>query len=129
MIEFFRDVLDGPLYIVVTILSTIFIMAIIGFLMERKKLEKEAKAKVAVVGAPISDIPKEVTPITPVTIEKSENVAVPATVSTPISNLNQGVQISATGPTPVSNLNQEIQIPIEVEKPVIVFEEPTQKTE
>ena len=34
MIEFFRDVLDGPIYIVTTILSVIFIMAIIGFLME-----------------------------------------------------------------------------------------------
>ena len=49
MIEFFRDVLDGPLYYVVVVLAIIFIMAIIGFIMERKQLEKEAKGKVAFV--------------------------------------------------------------------------------
>ena len=41
MVNFFRDVLNGPLYIVVVILSIIFIMAIIGFIMERKQKEKE----------------------------------------------------------------------------------------
>ena len=49
MVNFFRDVLNGPLYIVVVILSIIFIMAIIGFIMERKQKEKEAKGKVAFV--------------------------------------------------------------------------------
>lgn len=67
MIEFFRDVLDGPVYIVTTILSIIFIMAIIGFLMERKKLEKEQKSKIAVVG---TNQP-EVVPITPVAVQSS----------------------------------------------------------
>lgn len=49
MVNFFRDVLNGPLYIVVVILSIIFIMAIIGFIMERKQKEKEASSKVAFV--------------------------------------------------------------------------------
>lgn len=49
MVNFFRDVLNGPLYIVVVILSIIFIMAIIGFIMERKQKEKEAKGKVVFV--------------------------------------------------------------------------------
>ena len=49
MIEFFRDVLSGPLYIIVAILSLIFMMAIIGFMMERKKLEKEEKGRIAYV--------------------------------------------------------------------------------
>ena len=46
MIEFFRDVISGPVYIITTIVSVIFIMAIIGFLMERKKLEKEKQEQV-----------------------------------------------------------------------------------
>lgn len=49
MVKLFRDVLNGPLYIVVVILSIIFIMAIIGFIMERKQKQKEASSKVAFV--------------------------------------------------------------------------------
>lgn len=61
MIEFFRDVLDGPLYFIVVILSIIFIMAIIGFIMERKKFEQYEKNKVAFVSndAPIEEEKKE----------------------------------------------------------------------
>ena len=112
MIEFFRDVLDGPLYIVTTILSIIFIMAIIGFLMERKKLEKEEKMRVAVVGTSIPDIPKEVTPIVPVSIEEKNEI-----------------DTSLENPDPISNLNQEDNLYQEVKKPVIVFEDPDQKKE
>jgi len=49
MIEFFRDVLDGPLYYIIAILAVIFIMAIIGFIMERKQQEKNQKGKIAFV--------------------------------------------------------------------------------
>ena len=49
MIEFFRDVLSGPLYYVVALLAIIFIMAIIGFMMERKQKEKAEKGKIAIV--------------------------------------------------------------------------------
>lgn len=43
MVYFFRDILDGWLYVVVAILSLIFIIAIIGFMMERKQLERDKK--------------------------------------------------------------------------------------
>ena len=49
MIEFFRDVLNGPLYYIVVVIAIILIMAIIGFIMERKQQEKEEKNKVAFV--------------------------------------------------------------------------------
>lgn len=49
MIHFFRDILDGPVYLIFVALNIIFIMAIIGFIMERKKLEKEEKDKIVVV--------------------------------------------------------------------------------
>ena len=45
--EFYRDVLNGPLYYIAVVVSVILIMAIIGFLMERKKLYKEAVGKIA----------------------------------------------------------------------------------
>ena len=105
MIEFFRDVLDGPLYIITTILSIIFIMAIIGFLMERKKLEKEQAQKIAVVTTP-----NEVQPIEPVKIQ--EEVVTPTILTEQIPN---------------SNLAEEV-FP-EVKTPVIVFEDPEQKKE
>lgn len=108
MIEFFRDVLDGPLYIITTIISIVLIMAIIGFIMERKKLEKEAKNKMAVI-----DTAPEVTPIEPVTIEQEPEV-------TPV----------VAEPTPISNLTQEVEnTSQEVKTPVIVFEDPEEKTE
>ena len=44
MIKFFRDVLNGPLYIIVVLLSIILIMAIIGFMLERKQREKYIKS-------------------------------------------------------------------------------------
>ena len=71
MVNFFRDVLNGPLYIVVVILSIIFIMAIIGFIMERKQKEKESKGKIAFVSRsaqPMQNNSNEVIPE-----NKSEN--------------------------------------------------------
>lgn len=57
MIWFFRDFLDGPVYIIVAVLSLIFIMAIIGFIAERLQLEKEEKNRVAVLGNDVSTVP------------------------------------------------------------------------
>ncbi len=66
MVEFFRDVLNGPLYIIVVILSIIFIMAIIGFIMERKQKEKETQDKVAFISRnqqPVNEVVKEEIPV------------------------------------------------------------------
>lgn len=54
MIKFFRDVLSGPLYYIIAIVAIIFIMAIIGFIMERKQKEKEEQGKVAFVSREVS---------------------------------------------------------------------------
>lgn len=100
MIEFFRDFLDGPLYIVVVILSVFFIMAIIGYLMEKKKLEKEKNDQIAVVSTP------EVTPIEPVSVENNE---------------------VTTEAVPISEIRNDSEM--EVKTPVIVFEDPDEKKE
>lgn len=47
--EFFRDTLDGTLYYVIVILSIVNIFAIIGFILERKKLESDEKSRLAYV--------------------------------------------------------------------------------
>lgn len=49
IVSFFQNTLDGPLYYVVAVISFIFIIAIIGFLMEDKQKSKELKEKVAVI--------------------------------------------------------------------------------
>lgn len=60
MIWFFRDFLDGPLYLVVAFFCLIFIMAILGFMMERKQLEKEEKNRMVVLNnenvTPVYDV-------------------------------------------------------------------------
>ena len=60
MIWFFRDFLDGPLYLVVAFFCLFFIMAILGFMMERKQFEKEEKNKMVVLNnqnnTPIYDV-------------------------------------------------------------------------
>lgn len=117
MIEFFRDVLDGPLYIVITVLSIIFVMAIIGFLMERKKLEKEAKSKIAV----ISNTEDVITPIEPVSIQDDKDIP-------PVAPVEQ-IQTSSD-PNPNSNLvGQDVPVSNEVQTPIIIFEDPDQKKE
>ncbi len=118
MIEFFRDVLDGPLYIVTTIISIIFIMAIIGFLMERKKLEKEKKQRIAVVA---ND--SKITPIPPVEIE---NPAIQKEVTIEESTPQVSPVISSSNMEETTN---QVVVQDEVKTPVIVFDDNDQKKE
>lgn len=80
MIWFFRDFLDGPVYIIVAVLSLIFIMAIIGFIAERLQLEKEEKNRVAVLGNDVSTVP----PVSPVA-EESPIPQVPSNSETTVA--------------------------------------------
>jgi len=41
MIEFYRDVLDGPLYWIVLLVSLVLIMSIIGYVMDKRRIAKE----------------------------------------------------------------------------------------
>ena len=50
MVKFFRDVLSGPLYVVIVIVSIILIMAIIGYLMDKKQKADIENGKVVHVG-------------------------------------------------------------------------------
>lgn len=113
MVEFFRDVLDGPLYIIVVVFSIIFIMAIIGFLMEKKKLEKQQQDKIAVIDTP--EVIPEVTPVQSVTVEEI------VTTEVPVNEVE--VDNSSSNSLNTDDIYQK------VETPVIVFEDPDQKEE
>lgn len=108
MIHFFRDILDGPLYIFTSILSVFFIMAIIGFLMERKKLEEETKEQFAVINKEIPRINQPVKP-TPIAVEES-------ILDTSIHSLSQ----------PLNNISS-INNNLEVKEPVIIFDDSDQR--
>ncbi len=132
MIEFFRDVLDGPLYIGTTILSVILIMAIIGFLMERKKLEKEAKSKVAVV----TNQPKEVVPIEPVSVHSTiSSVTVEPELQPQVVSPTSSISVEQSSPIENQDMNTTLEHPsdpnqsLEVASPVIIFEDPDLKKE
>ena len=58
MVKFFRDFLSGPLYVVVVLLSIVLIMAIIGFLMEKKQKQLESQSKVIRVGNKVNTVDK-----------------------------------------------------------------------
>lgn len=71
MIKFFRDVLDGPLYIVLVIVAIILIMAIIGFILERKQKLVEKQNQFAHVDATVSNVnhSEMITPVNKVDID------------------------------------------------------------
>ena len=93
--KFYRDVLNGPLYIIVVVISVILIMAIIGFIMERKQLAKAAANKVAHVDQDAKPAP-EVQPIPEVKVAKPK---APAKESKP-------------KPKEVINFTPEAEIPV-----------------
>lgn len=72
MIKFFRDVLNGPLYIVIVIISLILIMAIIGRLMEKKQKKEEAEGKIAHVGRKVKNNVNEIPSTTMENAEKPQ---------------------------------------------------------
>lgn len=45
IVVFFRDILDGPLYIIVALISGILFCSCIGYLAEQNNLKKAAKEK------------------------------------------------------------------------------------
>jgi hypothetical protein len=79
-------------------------MAIIGYLMEKKKIDRDLKSKVAVIETPSSNPVDTITPIQPVTITKEASEEV----------------------SPISNTEEE-NPSLEVKTPVIVFEDPDEK--
>lgn len=102
--KFFRDVLDGPLYIIVVVVAVILIMAIIGFIMEKKKLAKEAQEKIATV-----ELPKSTGPVNVTNNKKPETIPVYEEMPK-----EEEKQVNTLGS-------------LEVKTPVFIFEDPDEK--
>lgn len=85
IIGFFRDVLDGPLYIIVTIICVILICSCIGYLAEQSLNKKKKKKEYEETHATVSNTASE---------------------QQPVQNINQNM-LNQTVPT-----NQPIQAPI-----------------
>ncbi len=102
VIEFFRDTLDGPFYIVWVVVLVILIFACIGYLAEKGIKNKKEKEKYATVsqngsidGAVVAETVSE-----PVTESSSQNVVVSNNITPPV------VEADNTTTTPVNNVNE-----------------------
>ena len=124
MVEFFRDVLNGPLYIVVVIIALILIMAIIGFLMEKKQNQKQEEEKVAHVG---TEVKQEEDPISNPGIFTPMNQTAEEVNVGVVQNNNNVEQVLINNEIPSSNVEQDVNEPIKA--PVFVFEDPDEKKE
>ena len=60
IVIFFRDILDGPLYIIVAIISGILFCSCIGYLAEQNNLKKKAKEKLNNSYATVANIDNSV---------------------------------------------------------------------
>lgn len=64
IVVFFRDILDGPLYIIVALISGILFCSCIGYLAEQNNLKKAAKEKFNNSYATVANIDNSVTATT-----------------------------------------------------------------
>ncbi len=95
IIYFFRDTLDGPLYIATVVLCVILLFACIGYLAERKLKDKKEKEKYATVDASS----QKAATIEEVTGTQAAEVPLSTPVEqTPISNIPVPPQVSVVSP-------------------------------
>lgn len=96
IVVFFRDILDGPLYIIVALISGILFCSCIGYLAEQNNLKKAAKEKFNNSYATVANIDNSVTVTT--TPDQS------SVLNTPINTSNDmPPSIQATPPPVVNN--------------------------
>ncbi len=97
IVVFFRDILDGPLYIIVALISGILFCSCIGYLAEQNNLKKAAKEKFNNSYATVANIDNSVTAMQ--TAPTQSNV-LNTPVNTP-TDIPQSIQ--ATPPQAVNN--------------------------
>lgn len=125
MIEFFRDKLDGPLYVIVALISLFLIVAIIGFIMERIKLQKEENEKVV----HIEKTPEQEVSIEPVKIESTNIDLNKQEEVKPVED-----ELILKEPVVSEEITEEVEEnsdinDVYVKPQVIVFEDPDDKKE
>ncbi len=117
VIEFFRDTLDGPLYIVVVVICVILIFACIGYLAEKSINAKKEKEKYASVGdneathsSDTGAALEEVVPNTDVNVDAQVLETPVENVVTPLNEPVETPPVDTTLVTPVSLENKEVTV-------------------
>ena len=124
VIEFFRDTLDGPFYIVWVVVLVILIFACIGYLAEKGIKNKKEKEKYATVDdtnntavvqdTVVSDVSNatqvESSPVTPIA-EPASSVPVAEEVSTSGVNNTDAVQNNVVSEPEVQPVNSSVVTP------------------
>ena len=124
VIEFFRDTLDGPFYIVWVVVLVILIFACIGYLAEKGIKNKKEKEKYATVDdtnntavvqdTVVSDVSNatqvESSPVTPIA-EPASSVPVAEEVSTSGVNNTDAVQNNVISEPEVQTVNSSVVTP------------------
>ena len=93
VIEFFRDTLDGPFYIVWVVVLVILIFACIGYLAEKGIKNKKEKEKYA-------------------TVDDTNNTAV--VQDTVVSDVSNATQVESSPVTPIAEPASSVQVAEEV---------------
>lgn len=101
IISFFRDVLDGPLYIAVVIISVILICAGIGYFAEKSQLRKKKEEELQKSYVSVSD---------PRTQNSDDNSQNNIAESVPGNMVNGNVQ-SAVTQMPGTNISNNNSVP------------------
>ncbi len=124
VIEFFRDTLDGPFYIVWVVVLVILIFACIGYLAEKGIKNKKEKEKYATVDdtnntavvqdtvvSDVSNAPQvESSPVTPIA-EPASSVPVAEEVPTSGVNNTDAVQNNVVSEPEVQTVNSSVVTP------------------
>lgn len=116
IITFFRDILDGPVYIVVTVICSIFICACIGYLAEKKQKQKKEREQYVEAPAVSSAIPSAVPSVTPAI--STSSVAPQVTSTMPPAVLGVSDMTPSSSPTTIEKTSQVG--PVQLDMPQVV---------
>lgn len=129
IIVFFRDILDGPLYTVITVICSILICACIGYLAEKRQKQKEKKEQYVEVSPEAVAVSSTMPHVPSVSATLQES---PQVMQTPVSSQTVSPAISAS-PTPgpmtmestasgISGVVEDTRPvgPVQIDKPQVV---------
>ena len=103
IVIFFRDILDGPLYIIVALISGILFCSCIGYLAEQNNLKKKAKEKLNNSYATVANIDNSVN----ANVSISANTTSAPTSSSTITSMPTATSIGQAGADQSVNNGQD----------------------
>lgn len=124
VIEFFRDTLDGPFYIVWVVVLVILIFACIGYLAEKGIKNKKEKEKYATVSETNNtDVSQDTVVSEPVSTTQVTSTLIttpvdePVSIDTPSTSGEVTPTVSEVTTAPVEDASSSVVQPVEVTQP------------